>query len=77
MFTSTAVFNVHSGERVSFGLNFIPSNCTAKYREVILFMYVDPFEKLCAKYEIGKRKKVIREILLVIGFIFRKKAPHP
>lgn len=68
----TAIFNVNSGERVSLVSVLSLTNCTAKNREIIL-VCVDPFEKLCGKYEIVERKKIIREILLAIGFIFRKK----
>lgn len=72
----TAIFNVNSGKRVSLVSVLSLANCTAKNREVILLVYVDPFGKLCADYEIEERKKIIREILLAIGFIFRKKPKH-
>lgn len=52
----TAIVNVNSGERVSLVSVLSLANCTAKYREVILLVYVDPFGKLCANYEIGEKK---------------------
>lgn len=52
----TVIFHVNSGERVSLVSVLSLANCTAKTREVIL-VYVDLFEKLCAKYKTGERKK--------------------
>lgn len=60
----TGIFNVNSGERVSLVSVLSLANCTAKNREVILLVYVDPFEKLCAKYEIGGRKKSLEKFSL-------------
>lgn len=60
----TAIFNVNSGIRVSLVSVLSLANCTAKNREVILPVYVDPFEKLCAKYEIGERKKSLEKFSL-------------
>lgn len=59
----TAIFTVNSGERVSLVSVLSLANCTAKNREVIL-VYVDPFEKLCAKYKIGERKKSLEQFSL-------------
>lgn len=60
----TAVFNVNSGIRVSLVSVLSPANCTAKNRDVILLVYVDPFENLRAKYEIGERKKSLEKFSL-------------
>lgn len=53
----TAIFNVNNGERVNLVSVLSLANCTAKNRDVILLVYVDPFGKFCAKYKIGERKK--------------------
>lgn len=52
----TGIFNVNSGKRVNLVSVLSLANCTAKNRDLIL-VYVDPFGKLCVKYEIGERKK--------------------
>lgn len=59
----TAIFNVN-GERVNLVSVLFLANCTAKNREVILLVYVDPFRKLCAKYEIEERKKSLEKFSL-------------
>lgn len=60
----TAIFNVNSGESVSLVSVLSLANCTAKNREVILLVYVDPFGKLCANYETEERKKSLEKLSL-------------
>lgn len=65
----TAVFNVNNGERVSLVSVLSLANCTVKNREDILLVYL----KSLVQIQIWGKKIIIRETLLTIGFIFRKK----